>query len=61
MGAEVKPDELIDLQARASMTNADLAEALGVSRSTVVKWRGGQHPIPNPVAIAVRALLRGAA
>lgn len=50
-------DELKDLQARADMTNEALAEALGVSLSTVVKWRGGQHQIPKPSSIAIRALL----
>jgi DNA-binding transcriptional regulator YiaG len=53
----VNADELKDLQARADMTNEALAEALGVSLSTVVKWRGGQHQIPKPSAIAIRALL----
>jgi transcriptional regulator with XRE-family HTH domain len=50
-------DELKQLQAQAGMTNEDLAEALGVSLSTIVKWRGNQHQIPKPSAIALRALL----
>lgn len=50
------PDELRDLQRRFGMTNDQLARAIGVSESTVVKWRGGQHPIPSPAALAIRSL-----
>lgn len=49
-------DEFKTLQAQRGWTIRQTAEALGRSVSTVVKWRGGQHQIPQPVAIAMRAL-----
>ena len=52
------PAEFIELQGK--LTNAQIAERLGVSDSTITKWRGLQHPIPTPVAIAMRALFGGA-
>lgn len=56
----MKPDELKYLQARLGLTNAALADAIGVSESTIVKLRGGQHPIRKPIAVAVKALSQGA-
>lgn len=56
---DLTPDDLRDLQAQLGMTNEQLADAIGVSLSTIVKWRGGQHPIPRPSAIAIRALQLG--
>lgn len=53
------PDELRNQQAALGFTNEQLAEAIGVSLSTVVKWRGGQHAIPRPAALAIRALQLG--
>lgn len=53
------PDEMKELQAALGMTNAQLAEAIGVSESTIVKLRGGQHPIRKPIAAAIRALTLG--
>lgn len=52
------PAEFIELQGK--LTNAQIAERLGVSDSTITKWRGAQHPIPTSVAIAMRALFGGA-
>lgn len=49
--------EFIELQ--GDLTTAQVAERLGVSESTITKWRGQQHPIPAPVAIAMRALFGG--
>lgn len=49
-------NELRDMQARLGWTNRQLAEALGCSMETVVKWRGAQHAIPIVAAIAIRAL-----
>jgi DNA-binding transcriptional regulator YiaG len=56
----MSPDEFKTLQGRLALTNAQLAERLGVSPSTVVKLRGGQHPIPQPVALAMRYLVERA-
>ena len=55
---DMTPDEFIRLQ--GELTNAQIAAQLGVSDSTITKWRGAQHPIPTPVAIAMRALFGGA-
>lgn len=52
------PDEFKELQ--GYFTNDYVAKRLGVSLSSVTKWRGGQHPIPQPVAIAMRAIFGGA-
>lgn len=49
-------DEFKTLQAKMGQQNDQIAELLGVSISTVVKWRGGQHGIPKPAQIAIRAL-----
>lgn len=49
-------DEFKTLQAQMGQQNDQIAELLGVSISTVVKWRGGQHQIPKPAQIAIRAL-----
>ena len=50
------PDELKQIQDARAWSNYQIAEALGVSYATIVKWRGGQHPIPQVAAIAIRAL-----
>lgn len=60
-GRPVTADEFKTLQAAMGMQNDEIAEALGVSISTVVKWRGNQHQIPKPAQIAIRALARAAA
>lgn len=52
----MKPDEFKAAQSRLDLTNQQLADALGVSLSTVVKLRGGQHDVPGPVALAIEAL-----
>lgn len=54
-------EELKEAQQQLGMTNHQLAEALGVSLSTVVKWRGDQHPVPKIAALAVRYLIVEAA
>lgn len=55
-GRPVTADEFKALQDAIGMHNGEIAEALGVSISTVVKWRGNQHQIPKPAQIAIRAL-----
>lgn len=52
----MQPDELKTIQAKLSKTNRQMADLLGVSEATIVKWRGAQHPIPHIAAIAIRAL-----
>lgn len=52
--------QLKEAQQELGMTNHQLADALGVSLSTIVKWRGGQHDCPKVAALAVRHLLQQA-
>lgn len=54
-------DEFKALQAAMRMQNDEIADALGVSLSTIVKWRGNQHQIPKTAQIAIRALAARAA
>lgn len=56
--ASMSPDEL-----RASMrtlgyrTQADLANAIGVSRPAVSLWLDGKVGVPRPVAMLLRMLI----
>jgi DNA-binding XRE family transcriptional regulator len=56
--ASMSPDEL-----RAAMrtlgyrTQADLASAIGVSRSAVSLWLEGKVGVPRPVAMLLRMLI----
>lgn len=52
----MNPDEFKAAQSRLDLTNQQFADALGVSLSTVVKLRGGQHDVPGPVVLAIEAL-----
>ncbi len=57
--ASMSPEEV-----RAAMhmlgyrTQADLAAAIGVSRSTVSLWLEGKVGVPRPVAMLLRMLVR---
>lgn len=50
------PSTLKSIRDRLGMTQADLAEALSVSRVTVARWEIGTHRIPESVALAVQHL-----
>jgi DNA-binding transcriptional regulator YiaG len=45
-------------QAELKKTNEQLAEALDVSTSTVVKWRAGNHQVPQTAAMAIELLIQ---
>ena len=45
--------ELRQQRGRLGMTQAQLAEALGVSRGTVVRWEGGTMAIDKPQMLAL--------
>jgi transcriptional regulator with XRE-family HTH domain len=51
----VKPDELQRIREALGMTQAELADELGVHRVTVARWETGDRTIPEPVA---RLILR---
>jgi DNA-binding transcriptional regulator YiaG len=47
------PTELKAIRAKLGLSQAALAELLGVKRNTVVRWEMGKHPMPE---LAVRLL-----
>jgi transcriptional regulator with XRE-family HTH domain len=50
------PDQLKALRARLGLTQAQLAEKLGVERNTVNRWEMGLLPIQTITALAVEHL-----
>ena len=54
----MSPDELRRImRALGYRTQAQLAEAIGVSRSAVSLWLEGKVGVPRPVAMLLRMLL----
>jgi transcriptional regulator with XRE-family HTH domain len=54
----MSPDELrTAMRALGYRTQADLAEAIGVSRSAVSLWVEGKVGVPRPVAMLLRMLV----
>ena len=59
MLASLSPDELRRLMRRLGYkTQADLAAAIGVSRSAVSLWLEGKVGVPRPVAMLLRMLVQ---
>jgi len=57
--ASMDPDELrTHMRALGYRTQAELAEAIGVSRSAVSLWLEGKVGVPRPVAMLLRMLLQ---
>lgn len=55
----MSPDELrTHMRALGYRTQAELAEAIGVSRSAVSLWLEGKVGVPRPVAMLLRMLLQ---
>ena len=50
-------DQLYTAQAALRMTNARMAETLGVTDRTYSYWKSGSVPVPNPAALAIRMLM----
>jgi DNA-binding transcriptional regulator YiaG len=46
----VTPAEFKRIRARLGLTQAAIADAIGVHRVTVAKWEAGDRGIPEPVA-----------
>jgi len=46
----VRPAELKRIRANLNLTQAELAEEIGVHRVTVGRWETGERAIPEPVA-----------
>lgn len=55
--APMAPAELRELRKRLELTQAQLGEALDLSRRRIVLYEGGNAPIPRTVALACEALL----
>ena len=57
--ASMSPDELRrHMRILGYRTQSDLANAIGVSRSTVSLWLEGKVGVPRPVAMLLRMLLQ---
>jgi len=57
--ASMSPDELrTHMRSLGYRTQAELAEAIGVSRSAVSLWLEGKVGVPRPVAMLLRMLLQ---
>ena len=52
--ARMTPDELRALRKEAGLTQAALAEAIGLSRPTIVLMEGGRMPVERRTELAVR-------
>jgi DNA-binding transcriptional regulator YiaG len=50
------PTQLKRIRLERGLSQQALADALGVTRNTVVRWEMGRHPIP-PMAVKLLALL----
>ena len=56
--ASMSPDELkTAMRTLGYRTQGDLANAIGVSRSTVSLWLEGEGGVPRPVAMLLRMLI----
>ena len=60
---ELRPTSMAPIELRSAMdalgyrTQADLAAAIGVSRSAVSLWLEGKVGVPRPVAMLLRMLV----
>lgn len=56
--ASISPDELRSaMRILGYRTQSDLADAIGVSRSTVSLWLEGKVGVPRPIAMLLRMLV----
>ena len=58
LAASMPPEELRQAMRKLGYaTHGDLAEAIGVSRSSVSLWLDGKVGVPRPVAMLIRMLV----
>jgi transcriptional regulator with XRE-family HTH domain len=56
--ASMSPEELrLSMRALGYLTQSELADAIGVSRSAVSLWLDGKVGVPRPVAMLLRMLI----
>ncbi len=53
---EMTKSDLISMRAALSMSQAELADAVGVHKSTVLRWESGETPIPKMLELAMQTL-----
>ncbi|WP_417842005.1 helix-turn-helix domain-containing protein [Terasakiella sp.] len=53
---DMTADQLKEAQNSLDMPNQEMADALGISLSTIVKWRSGSHSIPKLARLAIEHL-----
>jgi DNA-binding XRE family transcriptional regulator len=56
--ATMTAHQMTEARKRLGLTQAQLAEALGVTRRAVVYWEAGRRSIARPVEMAVESLLQ---
>jgi DNA-binding transcriptional regulator YiaG len=52
------PNLLLETRARLGLSQAALADYLGVHPLTVCRWESGARAVPGPVVLALRAIER---
>jgi transcriptional regulator with XRE-family HTH domain len=58
LAASMPPEELRQAMRKLGFeTHGDLAEAIGVSRSSVSLWVQGKVGVPRPVAMLIRMMV----
>jgi DNA-binding transcriptional regulator YiaG len=53
---QVKPSEFKRIRDALDLTQAEMADEIGVHRVTVAKWEAGDRHIPEPVARLVKRI-----
>jgi DNA-binding transcriptional regulator YiaG len=53
----MQPNELIELRRQLALQQYELAEMLGVNKSTVCRWESGYCPIPRIAEILLEYIL----
>lgn len=53
---KITPKQIAAVRDRLGLTNAELAEAIGVSERTIYNYLGGKR-VPGPTVLVLRAML----
>lgn len=52
----MNPSDIATIRARMGLSQARLANVLGVHETTIANWERGRHAIPPPAALLLRTL-----